>query len=67
MREKLQDLFEKRVNQFVTDKRSNQPFFPKAEQKQAALEKRSAEIVKVKALGKIIESYPDEEFEAVKY
>ena len=55
LRELLQDLFEKRVGQFVSDKRSHKLFFPKAEKKQAAFAKRSAEIVKVKAVGKIIE------------
>lgn len=63
----IQDLFEKRVNQFVSDKRTHKVFFPKAEKKQAALSKRSAEIVKVKAAGRIIEMDKDDEFQTVKY
>ncbi|MGG3560149.1 amidase domain-containing protein [Neobacillus rhizosphaerae] len=67
MFELLQDLFEKRVNQFVSDKRSHRVFFPKAEKKQVALANRSAEIVKVKATGKIMEEITEEEFQTVKY
>ncbi|MEH7117959.1 amidase domain-containing protein [Neobacillus vireti] len=68
MQHLLQDLFEKRVNQFVSYKRSHkQLFFPKAEQKQAALANRSAEIVKVKAAGKILEESIEEEFQTLKY
>ena len=63
----IQDLFEKRVNQFVSDKRTHKVFFPKAEQKQSALSKRDAEIVKVKAAGRIIEMNEEEEFQTVKY
>ena len=63
----IQDLFEKRVNQFVSDKRTHKIFFPKAEIKQASLAKRSAEIVKVKASGKIIEMLDEDEFQTVKY
>ena len=67
MRELLQDLFEKRLDLFVSEKRSNKLFFPKAERKQAAFAKRSAEIVKINASGKIIEEAVDEEFQALKY
>ncbi|PLS02070.1 amidase domain-containing protein [Neobacillus cucumis] len=67
MRQLLQDLFEKRVNQFVSDKRSHKIFFPKAEIKQASLANRSAEIVKVKAAGKILEESTEDEFQAIKY
>ncbi len=67
MEELLQDLFEKRLNQFVSDKRSHKLFFPKAEKKQATLAKRSAEIVKVKAAGKIIEKSSEDEFQTIKY
>ncbi|WP_066251634.1 amidase domain-containing protein [Neobacillus drentensis] len=63
----IQDLFEKRVNQFVSDKRNHKVFFPKAEQKQSAFSKRDAEIVKVKAAGRIIEMNEEEEFQTVKY
>ncbi|MFL6556136.1 MAG: amidase domain-containing protein, partial [Bacillus sp. (in: firmicutes)] len=63
----IQDLFEKRVNQFVSDKRKHKVFFPKAEKKQTALANRSAEIVKVKASGNIIEMVEENEFQTVKY
>ncbi|MEH7072554.1 amidase domain-containing protein [Neobacillus drentensis] len=63
----IQDLFEKRVNQFVSDKRSHKVFFPKAEKKQSALAKRSAEIVKVKTTGRIIETVKEDEFQTVRY
>ncbi|MBT2737462.1 amidase domain-containing protein [Bacillus sp. ISL-7] len=63
----IQDLFDKRVNQFVSDKRTHKVFFPKAEIKQSALSKRSAEIVKVKAAGRIIERNEEDEFQTVKY
>ncbi len=67
LRHLLQDLFEKRVNQFVSNKRSHKIFFPKAEIKQDSAAKRSAEIVKVKAAGKIIEESKEDEFQTVKY
>ncbi|MBT2653673.1 amidase domain-containing protein [Bacillus sp. ISL-18] len=67
MRQLLQDLFDKRVNQFVSAKRSQKLFFPKAETKQACLANRSAEIVKVKAAGKIIEESVEDEFQTIKY
>src|SRR3954468_10763233 len=67
LRQLLQDLFEKRVNQFVSNKRSQKLFFPKAERKQALLANRSAEIVKVKAVGKIIEESTEDEFQTIKY
>ncbi|WHY87585.1 amidase domain-containing protein [Neobacillus novalis] len=67
MNKSFQELFETRVNQFVSDKRSHKAFFPKAEKKQQAFAKRSAEIVKVKAAGRIIEESDEEEFQAVKY
>jgi len=67
LRQLLQDLFEKRVNQFVSNKRNQRIFFPKAETKQACLANRSAEIVKVKAAGKIIEESVEDEFQTIKY
>ena len=67
MRELLQDLFEKRLDLFVSEERGNKLFFPKAERKQAALEKRSAEIVKISASGKIIEEAVEKEFQTLKY
>lgn len=63
----IQDLYEKRVNQFVFDKRTHKVFFPKAEKKHNALAKRSAEIVKVRAVGRIVEMDEVEEFQTVKY
>ncbi|QCJ41578.1 hypothetical protein FAY30_06585 [Bacillus sp. S3] len=67
MRELLQDLFEKRVDLFVSENRGSKQFFPKAEKKQAAAAKRSAEIVKVKALGNIVEESVEDEFKMIKY
>ncbi|MFZ7944882.1 amidase domain-containing protein [Neobacillus sp. 19] len=67
MRELLQDLFEKRVDLFVSENRGSKLFFPKAEKKQAAAAKRSAEIVKVKALGNIVEESVEDEFKMIKY
>jgi len=63
----IQELFEKRVSQFVSDKRTHKVFFPKAENKQSTLAKRSAEVVKVKASGRIIEIDNEEELQTVKY
>lgn len=67
MQELLQDLFEKRLNQFVSEKRSHKLFFPKAEKKQLSLLKRSAEIVKVNATGKVLAKSSEEEFQTIKY
>jgi hypothetical protein len=67
MNKSFQELFDTRVHQFVSDKRSHKVFFPKAEKKQQAFAKRAAEIVKVKAAGRIIEESDEEEFQTVKY
>jgi Putative amidase domain len=67
LRHLLQDLFEKRISQFVSNNRSQKVFFPKAKVKQAALANRSAEIVKVKAAGKIMEQSAEDEFQTIKY
>ncbi|MFF2450682.1 amidase domain-containing protein [Neobacillus sp. NPDC058068] len=67
MNKSFQELFDTRVQQFVSDKRSHKFFFPKAEKKQQAFVKRSAEIVKVKAAGSIMEESDEEEFQTVKY
>lgn len=67
MRELLQELFEKRINHFVSDTRKKSDFYPKAERKLESFAKRSAEIVKVKAWGNISERSSDEEFETIKY
>ncbi|MEH7085540.1 amidase domain-containing protein [Neobacillus drentensis] len=63
----IQKLFEKRVSQFVSDNRTHKVFFPKADNKQGTLAKRSAEIVKIKAFGRIIEIDKEDEFQTVKY
>ena len=42
-------------------------FFQKLKRNKAALAKRSAEIVKVKAAGRIIEMDEEDEFQTVKY
>lgn len=67
MREILQELFEKRVNQFVAENRNHKDNFSKAERKLESLVTRSAEIVKVKAAGKIIENKDEAEFQSIKY
>ncbi|MCM2533849.1 amidase domain-containing protein [Neobacillus pocheonensis] len=67
MRESLQELFEKRVHQFVSESKMRTGNHSKAEMKIEALAKRSAEIVKVKALGNIIEEVDDGEYQTVKY
>lgn len=67
MQKVLQELFEFRVQQFVSNERNSRDFFSKAERKLESLLKRSAEIVKVKAAGKIIETSDEEEFQKVKY
>lgn len=64
MSKSLQDLFAKRVEQFVSKDNRN---FAKAEKKIDSLTKRSAEIVKAKATGKILERSMDEEFHNVTY
>jgi hypothetical protein len=63
----IQDLYEKRVKQFVSDKLTNKIYFPKAEIKQAALAKRAAEVVKVNVTGKILEMLEEDEFKTLKY
>lgn len=67
MREILQKLFEQRVNHFVSDSRSPKQRYPKAEKKLESMLKRSAEIVKVKSAGTILEQYDQEDFQVIKY
>jgi hypothetical protein len=50
----LQELFEGRVEQFVSKRKRQSGNYEKAEQKLESFAKRSAEIVKVKAQGNII-------------
>ncbi|MBI0580252.1 amidase domain-containing protein [Neobacillus cucumis] len=67
MQETLQDLFEKRIHQFISNTREKKNLYPKAERKLASLSKRSAEIVKVKAAGNIIEKIENGNYETVHY
>jgi hypothetical protein len=67
MHKSLQDLFEFRVQQFVVNQRSSSDQFLKAERKLEAMAKRSAEIVKVKVTGKIIDSGDEDDFQRIKY
>jgi hypothetical protein len=67
MRELLQELFEKRLHYFVSNTRKQKDFYPKAERKLESLAKRSAEIVKVKALGNIVEESTEGEFQKINY
>jgi hypothetical protein len=67
MRESLQELFEKRVHEFVVNSNLRTGTYSKAEKKIETLAKRSAEIVKVKALGNIVEKADEGEFQTIKY
>jgi hypothetical protein len=67
MYKSLQELFENRVQQFVLLDREYKDFFPKAERKLDSCSKRSAEIVKVKATGKIIDKADQDGIQKVKY
>lgn len=63
----LQDLFEKRTVYYVTDSRTPHSFYPQADKKKAAFANRNAEIVKVKATGKMLEEIIAGDFRTVKY
>lgn len=67
MRDIIQQLFNQRVNQFVSNTRVKNEMYEKAERKKASLAKRSGEIVKVKAAGKIIENNSDDMYQTVNY
>lgn len=67
MRKQLQDLFEIRVSQYVTESRGFDSLYPKAERKKESLAKRSAEIVKVKATGKTLGEEVKGEITEAKY
>ncbi|WP_066316474.1 amidase domain-containing protein [Bacillus sp. FJAT-29814] len=67
MHQSLQDLFDFRVQQFVSSQRSSKDYFSKAERKLEAMAKRSAEIVKVKVTGNIIETTDEDDFQKIKY
>jgi hypothetical protein len=66
MKKKLQDLFEERVNQFVSNM-DVRNFYLKAERKKDSCSKREAEIVKVKTAGKMIDNGIENSFETVTY
>ncbi|XJZ27956.1 amidase domain-containing protein [Bacillota bacterium Lsc_1132] len=67
MFKQLQDLFEKRVNHYVSEPRNFDSLYPKAEKKKESLAKRSAEIVKVKATGKSLGEVVEGEITRAKY
>ncbi|KAB2337700.1 amidase domain-containing protein [Cytobacillus depressus] len=70
MREQLQELLEKRTEQCVSHKnRSSTRSCPKIEQKKEGLLKRSGEIIKAKATGKILsfDKSQDDEKSSVQY
>lgn len=66
MRKQLQDFLEKRIQHYVSASRDEE-ISEQAQLKIDACTKRSAEIVKVKATGKILEKVADEEFSKAKY
>jgi hypothetical protein len=63
----LQELFDGRVEQFVSKRKRQSGNYEKAEQKLESLAKRSAEIVKVKARGDIINQSLDGDFQTTLY
>jgi hypothetical protein len=67
MDRQLQDLFNNRVNYYVTNIRGIDSIYPKAEKKKETLSNRKAEIVKVKAIGKVINDSSDGDFRSVTY
>ncbi|WP_174730282.1 amidase domain-containing protein [Mesobacillus harenae] len=67
MRKQLQHLLEERVQQCVSDKRNPVHHCKVIEQKKESNSKRSAEIVKAKAIGKINSKMEGEEFTEVFY
>lgn len=67
MHKSLQRLFDERVEQFVLKNKSDVSNYSKADRKIESFAKRSAEIVKVKARGNIIENIVDEDFQTITY
>lgn len=63
----LQKLFENRVDQFVSKSKRQSGNYEKAVQKLESFAKRSAEIVKVKARGNIINQSSDGDFQTTTY
>lgn len=67
MKDQLQKLLEKRVQQCVTGSLRDSELCPKIEKKKEGLLKRDAEIVKAKALGKIIQRTIQDDVNKVDY
>ncbi|SDN10245.1 amidase domain-containing protein [Bacillus sp. OK048] len=67
MQKSLQKLFENRVDQFVSKSKRQSGNYEKAVQKLESFAKRSAEIVKVKARGNIINQSSDGDFQTTTY
>jgi hypothetical protein len=67
MHKSLQELFEARVEQFVSKGKRDVSSYSNAERKIEAFAKRSAEIVKVKARGNIIDTKVDEDIQTITY
>jgi hypothetical protein len=67
MQKSLQEVFEKRLEQFVSNKKNSNDVYPKAEKKIAVLAKRSAEIVKANASANIIQTIDDGDINTVTY
>jgi hypothetical protein len=67
MDQSLQELFEGRVEQFVSKSRMQSGNYEKAEQKLESFAKRSADIVKVKARGNILNQSLDGDFQTTIY
>nr|WP_263328488.1 amidase domain-containing protein [Neobacillus sp. Marseille-Q6967] len=67
MRKSLQELFDNRVEQFVSNQAKDNRNYKKAHIKIDSLLRRSAEIVKVNASGKIIGKSVDRDFETITY
>jgi hypothetical protein len=66
MHKQLQELFEKRINQFVSNI-GERNTYQKAERKKESCANRAAEIVKVKATGKIISDTVENDLKIAKY
>lgn len=67
MDQSLQELFEGRVQQFVSKSKRQSLNYDKAQQKLESSARRSADIVKVKARGNIINQYKDGDFKTTIY
>ncbi|HEY2422376.1 MAG TPA: amidase domain-containing protein [Neobacillus sp.] len=63
----LQELFQKRVHAFIEDTRKQKDVYPKAKRKLESLAKRSAEIVKVKAVGNIVLESTKDQLQMITY